>query len=83
MRRVKALLVGVEEEHTAIVWEHETLSQRFAGNSAAILSSLIVVDPSTVVANSLLPANNSLLIADPFPTHNPLPSTPSHTNLDG
>ena len=32
MRRVKALLLGVEEEYTAIVWEHETLSQRFAGD---------------------------------------------------
>ena len=44
MRRVKALLVGVEEEHTAIVWEHETLSQRFAGDSAVILSSLSLSD---------------------------------------
>ena len=40
MRRVKALLVGVEEEYTAIVWEHETLSQRFAGDL-----SFSILDP--------------------------------------
>ena len=39
MRRVKALLVGVEEEYTAIVWEHETLSQRFAGNPIFLISA--------------------------------------------
>ena len=37
MRRVKALLVGVEEEYTAIVWEHETLSQRFAGDRPCLI----------------------------------------------